>query len=230
MSSAWPRRKRWRRTSTRTMRPFGFDRRVRLRWKGALRRRRTVRPRARAAVGGWPRLDYRCDACRPVCRATGPVCTPRRCRPACCGWWVWRPPASASPRPATTNWPRCASRPSRSSAGRSPGTCGRRRRTRCGRNRPQLRADDVPGAGRARRAGAPRRGRRPPRQAARGSAKTRDHRWPRRVDGRNTRQGGPARARPRRSAYNAGRERGQPRHRPAAGLSKVHREAQRRGL
>ena len=66
------------------------------------------------------RAYYHCDACRTGCvRATGPwACTPRRCRPACCGWWGWRPRTSASPRPATCcgNWPRCASRPSRSSA------------------------------------------------------------------------------------------------------------------
>ena len=82
---------------------------------------------------------------------------------------------------------------------------------------PQPRADHVPGAGRHRCAGAPRRGRRPPRQAARRFGQDPRGQAGHHMDGRRARQGGPARARPRvGQLQRCGRERGQPRHRPVA--------------
>ena len=63
-------------------------------------------------------------------------------------------------------------------------------------NRPQPRADHVPGAGRHRRAGASNRGRRPPRQAAGRFGQDPRGQAGHPVDGRRARQGGPARARP----------------------------------
>ena len=72
----------------------------------------------------------------------------------------------------------------------------------------------------------------PPRQAAGRFSQDPRGQAGHRVDGRTTRQGGPARTRPRvGQLQRRGRERGQPRHRPAAAAfaQRAYREAIRRG-
>ena len=107
--------------------------------------------------------------------------------------------------------------PNRSRHRRSAGPRSRGRRTRACRTRTRRGADDVPGAGRHRRARAQVRGGRPARQAARRLRQDPRSQARHRVDGRDPQRRRPPRTRPRvGQLQRRGRERGQPRHRPAA--------------
>ena len=116
---------------------------------------------------------------------------------------------------------------------RSAGPRGRGRRTREGRARTRRGIDDVPGAGRHRRAGAQVRGGRPARQAARRLGQDPRGQARHRVDGGNTQRRRPPERDPGSVSYSAAVESAASRPTdplPSAFAQRAYREARRRGF
>ena len=205
-------------------RPFGFDQSVRLRPDGALRRPppEDLHHAARAADAGTGllplrRLPYGGVSARPdPGYASHLAVTGHHAHGGFDGGRgqlrrdervVGGPGRGRSRDPAGRALCRAARPPSR-----------RRRARRHRADRTGARAHAVPRDGRHGHAGAPGRGRRASREAARRLGQDSRGQAGHRVDGRRARPARPACPRPRvGQLQRRGRERGQPRHRPAAG-------------